>query len=78
MFDRSACARARIATDAYADLAALTTLATLLRHTLNDHFASSNAPVSGASKNSLATIIWERLMPRRTKPTTGAPPRGDD
>jgi hypothetical protein len=31
MFDRSACARLRVATDAHADLAALTTLATLLR-----------------------------------------------
>jgi len=50
MFDRSACAGTRIATDAHADLAALTMLATLLRHALNDHFASSNAPFSGASR----------------------------
>ena len=41
MFDRSACARVRIATDAHADLAALTTLATLLQHVLKDYFASS-------------------------------------
>ena len=50
MFDRSACAKVRVAADAHADLAALTTLATLLRHVLNDHFASSNAPLSGASR----------------------------
>jgi len=50
MFDRSACAGTRIATDAHADLAALTMLVTLLRHALNDHFASSNAPFSGASR----------------------------
>jgi len=50
MFDRSACAGTRIATDAHADLAALTMLGTLLRHALNDHFASSNAPFSGASR----------------------------
>ena len=50
MFDRSACAGTRIATDAHADLAALTMLATLLRHSLNEHFASSNAPFSGASR----------------------------
>ncbi len=52
MFDRSACAGTRSATDAHADLAALTMLATLLRHALNDHFASSNARFSGASRRS--------------------------
>ena len=48
MFDRSACARVRVAADAHADLAALTTLAALLRHVLNDRIASSNALLSGA------------------------------
>ena len=48
MFDRSACARVRVAADAHADLAALTTLAALLRHVLSDRFASSNVPLSGA------------------------------
>ena len=52
MFERSACAGARIATDAHADLAALIMLATLLRQSLNDHLASSNAPLSGASGRS--------------------------
>ncbi len=46
MFDRSACARAHVAAAARADLAALTTLAALLRYVLNDSFASSNARVS--------------------------------
>jgi hypothetical protein len=45
-------AGARIATDAHADLAALIMLATLLRQSLNDHLASSNAPLSGASRRS--------------------------
>ena len=74
MFDRSACARARIATDAYADLAALTTLATLLRHTLNDHFASSNAPVSGGSKLSRDQNRGE-VYATPDKADNGAPPR---
>jgi hypothetical protein len=67
MFERSACAGARIATDAHADLAALIMLATLLRQALNDHLASSNAPLSG-HQDALATRIGERSMPRRTKP----------
>ena len=74
MSDRSAFARARIATDAYADLAALTTLATLLRHTLNDHFASSNAPVSGASKLSRNQNRGE-VYATPDKADSGAPPR---
>jgi hypothetical protein len=47
MFDRSACARVRMAADAHVDLAALTALAALLWQVLNDHLASSDAPVSG-------------------------------
>ena len=66
MFDRSACAGTRIAPDAHADLAALTMLATLLRHALNDHFASSNASRFRAHQDSLATRIGERSMPRQT------------
>src|SRR5256886_12846779 len=49
MFDRSACARVRVAADAHVDLAALTALAALLQHGLSDRFASSNAPLSGAT-----------------------------
>ena len=50
MFDRSACAEAHVAADARTDLAALTALASQLRHVLNDRFASSNARVSGAPR----------------------------
>ena len=46
MFDRSACAKVRVA-DVHVDLAALTHLAALLRRALNDRFTSSNAPLSG-------------------------------
>jgi hypothetical protein len=74
MFDRSACARARIATDAHADLAALTTPATLPRHALNDHFASSNAPVSGASRLSRDQNRGE-VYATPDKADNGAPPR---
>jgi hypothetical protein len=48
MFDRAACTRVRAAADAHFDLAALTALAALLRHVLNDRFALSKAPLSGA------------------------------
>jgi hypothetical protein len=41
-------AEVRVA-DAYVDLAALTNLAALLRHVLNDRFTSSNARLSGVS-----------------------------
>src|SRR5437879_3933119 len=48
MFDQSACARVRVAAGAHVDLAALTALAALLlRHVLNNRFASSNAQLSG-------------------------------
>ena len=50
MFDRSACASTRVAADARTDLAALTALAALLRHVLNDRFASSNTRLSGAPR----------------------------
>jgi hypothetical protein len=48
MFERSACARVRVAADAYADLAALMALAELVRDALSDRFAPSNARLSGA------------------------------
>ena len=48
MFDRSACAKVRVA-DAHVDLAALTNLAAFLRHVRNGRFTSSNAPLSGVS-----------------------------
>jgi hypothetical protein len=48
MFDRSACARVRVAADVYVKLSALTSLMALLQHTLNDRFASSKAPLWGA------------------------------
>jgi hypothetical protein len=50
MFDRSACASMRAAADAHVELAALTAVAALLQHALNDRFASSNAPLSGAPR----------------------------
>jgi hypothetical protein len=49
MFDRSTCAKLRVAVDAHADLAALTALAALLRHVLNDRFVSSHALLSGVA-----------------------------
>jgi hypothetical protein len=49
MFDRSACARVRVAADAHVDLAALTMLAALLQDVLNNRIASSNTPLSGVS-----------------------------
>jgi hypothetical protein len=52
MFDRSACASTRVAADARTDLAALTALAALLRHVLNDRFVSSNTRLSGAPRSS--------------------------
>src|SRR5664280_1190140 len=50
MFDRSACARVRLAADAHADMAAHMALAELVRHALNDRFVPSNAPLSGATR----------------------------
>jgi len=49
MFDRSTCAKLRMAA-AHADLAAPTALAALLRHVLNDRFVSSNSPGFGCSR----------------------------
>ena len=74
MFERSACAGARIATDAHADLAALIMLATLLRQSLNDHLASSNAPLSGASRRSRDQNRGE-VYATPDKADAGAPPR---
>jgi hypothetical protein len=74
MFDRSACAGARTATDAHAGLAALTMLATLLRHALNDHFASSNAPLSGTSRLSRDQNRGE-VYATPDEADDGAPPR---
>ena len=74
MFDRSACAKVRVAADAHADLAALTTLATLLRHVLNDRFASSNALLSGASGLSRDQNRGE-VHATPDEADAGAPPR---
>ena len=49
MFERSACARVRVAADAHVDLSALMALAELVRDALSDRFAPSNALLSGAS-----------------------------
>src|SRR6516162_1262726 len=49
MFDRSACARVRVAINAHADLAALTELAALFRQVLGDRLAPPNAPLLSAS-----------------------------
>ena len=45
MFDRSACASVLVVADVHADLVALSMLAALLRHALNDRLASSNTPL---------------------------------
>ena len=76
MFDRSACAKVRVA-DAHVDLATLTNLAALLRHVLNDRFTSSNARLSGVSI-SPATRIGESSMPRQTKPARRCAPQQVD
>jgi hypothetical protein len=47
MFDRSACARVRVAANAHANFVALTTVVALLQQVLKDRFASSNALLSG-------------------------------
>jgi hypothetical protein len=49
MFDRSACAKVRLTTDARADLSALATLGALLRDVRNDRSAASDALDSGVS-----------------------------
>jgi hypothetical protein len=60
-FDRSACARVRVAADAHADVAALTPLAALLRQVLNDRLASL---LSSASILSRDQYRGERSMRR--------------
>jgi hypothetical protein len=67
MFDRSACFRIGVAADAHVDLAALSTLAALLRQVLSDRAASSNAPLLRASI--LSRDTWQcqassALVPR--------------
>jgi hypothetical protein len=74
MFERSACTKVRVVADGHADLAALTTLATLLRHVLNDHFASSNALLSGASSLSRDQNRGE-VHAKPDEADAGAPPR---
>jgi dTDP-4-dehydrorhamnose reductase len=74
MFDRSACAKVRVVADAHADLAALTTLAELLRHVLNDRFASSNAALSGLSSLSRDQNRRE-VHATSDEADAGAPPR---
>jgi hypothetical protein len=74
MFDRSACARVRLAADAHADMATLMALAELVRHALNDRIASSNAPLSGVSSLSQDQNRGEaHATPDEAE--VGAPPR---
>jgi hypothetical protein len=49
MFDRTACAEARLTAAPYVSAAALLALCDLLRHALKDRSASSSGPVSGVS-----------------------------
>jgi hypothetical protein len=49
MFERSACAKVRVAAHAHPDLSALRALAELVRDALSNRFAPSNALLSGAS-----------------------------
>ena len=74
MFERSACTKVRVVADGHADLAALTTLATLLRHVLNDRCASSNALLSGASSLSRDQNRGE-VHAKPDEADAGAPPR---
>jgi hypothetical protein len=74
MFERAACAWVRVAAEAHVDLAALTTLAALLRHVLNDRFASSNAPLSDVSSLSRNQNRGE-LHATPNEADAGAPPR---
>src|SRR5258708_1864682 len=69
MFDRSACAKVRVA-DAHVDLAALTNLAAFLRHMRNGRLTSSNAPLSGLS---ILSPHPNRGRPHAT-PNEAAPP----
>jgi hypothetical protein len=74
MFDRSTCAKLRVAADANADLAALTSLAALLQHVLNGRFALSNAPRSGVAGLSRDPNRGEvHAIPDEAE--VGAPPR---
>ena len=52
MFDRAACAEARLTAAPYVSAAALSALRDLLRHALKDTSASSSVPVSGVSRTS--------------------------
>jgi len=52
MFDRTACAEARLTAAPYVSAAALLALCDLLRHALKDTSASSSVPVSGVSGTS--------------------------
>src|SRR5438876_312392 len=49
MFDRPTCVKLRGAADAHAHLVALTALAALLRHVLNERLVSSNVPLSSVA-----------------------------
>jgi hypothetical protein len=68
MFDRSACARVRVATDAHVDIGALVALTALLRS------ASSNAPLSGAPELSHDQNQGE-VHATADKAASGATPR---
>jgi hypothetical protein len=57
MFDRSACARVRVAADAYVDLAALTALAALLQYALNDRRLSYKSPNTDIS--AILIDLWK-------------------
>src|SRR5690242_12202553 len=52
MFDRTACAEARLTAGPYVSAAALSALRDLLRHALKDTPASSSGPTSGVSRTS--------------------------
>jgi hypothetical protein len=62
MFERSACARVRVAADAHVDLSALMALAELVRDALSDRFAPSNALLSGASEGTDYQAAEKGLM----------------
>jgi hypothetical protein len=67
MFDRSACAKVRLAADPRADLSSLVALGSLLRDVLHNRPAGSNVSDSTVSKSLAADLksVW-------TAPTTDA------
>src|SRR5271169_3661924 len=80
MFDRAACAEARLTAAPYVSASALSALRDLLRHALKDTSASSSVPVSGVSRTSRdqnrreADACQENGMPDQAGGPSPGPP----